>query len=322
MRYVPALLMAALTALCVYLYIQVIDLNNKVRAPTTTVVVKESTGVLNQDLALKLLRSTVRITQLGDQGNGSGVVLYTEKLAEKKYCHFFLTAGHCVLNGKERANQMVVERFNYHDDQEVSLTTVYFADFVAADYNVDLALLKAVDDEPFPMVPRLIRDVNTSGLRLYDPVFAIGCPVGNLPYITNGNIAGFRVHGNHIGISAPIFFGNSGGPLFASDGRLLGINKMMARGPYGFPYSHSGFAVPPSAIIKFLESNDAGFIAHSDDGSSYAKLDKIVKDRARAKKLEEERKAREERESKEALKKAVEDFIKRLKVEDQEPQNK
>jgi len=103
-----------------------------------------------------------------------------------------------------------------------------------SDASTDLALLKIdpsdVDGEP-------LRLGSSDQVRVGEPVIAIGSPFGKQTSLSVGVVSatgrsidsltsGFAV-ANVIQIDAPINRGNSGGPLFDGEGRVIGINAQI-----------------------------------------------------------------------------------------------
>lgn len=76
-------------------------------------------------------------------------------------------------------------------------------------------------------------------------VFAIGSPMNLRDSVSKGIISGFRDGFLHT--DARIYPGNSGGPLVAADGRVVGVNTMkeLTRGFEGL-----GFAIPIQTVLS------------------------------------------------------------------------
>jgi hypothetical protein len=99
--------------------------------------------------------------------------------------------------------------------------------------------------------------------RIFEQVYAVGCPLGNDPIPTFGEIADVRhvVDGEtYWMISAPTYIGNSGGGIFdAQNHELLGIfSKIYTHGalrPTVVP--HMGLVTPLTAIYDWL--SDVGY---------------------------------------------------------------
>jgi serine protease Do len=118
------------------------------------------------------------------------------------------------------------------------------ARIIGRDPKTDLALLKINVDHPLPYVGWGDSDT----VRVGDWVLAIGNPFGLDATVTSGIISG-RGRNMHLGpyddflqIDAAINLGNSGGPTFDLDGRVIGINTAIYTpntGSVGI-----GFAVP------------------------------------------------------------------------------
>ena len=100
------------------------------------------------------------------------------------------------------------------------------ADLLFQGETVDVAMLKARSGGPFPTVH--LGDSNT--VRIGDPVFAIGNPIGLQNTVTHGIISaldrniGDTEFDNYMQTDAPINPGNSGGPLFNASGEVIGVN--------------------------------------------------------------------------------------------------
>ena len=127
------------------------------------------------------------------------------------------------------------------------------AEIVGRDSKTDLALLKIESDDPFPFV----EFGNEENVRVGDWVIAIGNPFGLGGTVTAGIVSGFNrdinsgPYDNFIQTDASINWGNSGGPLFDLEGRVIGINTKIlspSGGSVGI-----GFAIPASVAISIVD---------------------------------------------------------------------
>lgn len=130
------------------------------------------------------------------------------------------------------------------------------AKVVGKDTSSDIALLKvdaSKDDlKPLPLG-------NSKGLRVGDPVIAIGNPFGLDRTVTTGIVSalqrelqapnGFTIN-DVIQTDASINPGNSGGPLLDANGQVIGINSQIASQSGGS--EGIGFAVPINTVKKEL----------------------------------------------------------------------
>jgi S1-C subfamily serine protease len=103
--------------------------------------------------------------------------------------------------------------------------------------------------------------VNSSSLKVGDPVIAIGNPYGLTGSMTTGivsalgrsinesDLAGAYAIANIIQTSTPINPGNSGGPLLNLNGTVVGITTAIVTNSQGL-----GFAVPSDTILKEVSS--------------------------------------------------------------------
>jgi S1-C subfamily serine protease len=123
------------------------------------------------------------------------------------------------------------------------------AEPVGADLSTDLALLR-LDDVPSELPALALGD--SDAVEVGDPVIAIGNPFGVGQTTTTGIVSalerrilapsGDAIEGA-IQTDAAINPGNSGGPLLDAQGRVIGINTLIASGG-GNGSVGIGFAIP------------------------------------------------------------------------------
>lgn len=124
---------------------------------------------------------------------------------------------------------------------------------IGADPKTDLALLKVEADAPLPHVAWGDSDAAATG----DWVMAVGNPFGLGGTVTAGIISArgrdLRAgpYDDFIQIDAPINRGNSGGPTFDMDGRVIGINSVIYS-PNGGSVG-IGFAIPSNLAKPVIE---------------------------------------------------------------------
>jgi serine protease Do len=112
----------------------------------------------------------------------------------------------------------------------------------------DLALLSTtILPAPF------LRMGDTEELKIGDPVYAIGCPLGLRQTVTAGILSGrVSIEGEgYLQTDAPINPGNSGGPLISLSGNAVGVNTLSARGGQGL-----GFAIPIETVRAEFQLKD------------------------------------------------------------------
>jgi len=124
------------------------------------------------------------------------------------------------------------------------------AKFVGADAPSDVAILKieARDLTPIPFG-------NSDAVAVGQTVFAIGNPFGLQESVTKGIISAkgrrtmSEAANEFFQTDAPIFPGNSGGPLVDLKGRLIGLNNAVLPRTDGI-----GFAIPSNTVRRIFES--------------------------------------------------------------------
>jgi serine protease Do len=126
------------------------------------------------------------------------------------------------------------------------------AKVVGTDPDTDLAVLKVDSDKPLPYV----EFADSDKVRVGDPVIAIGNPFGLGDSVTAGIVsAEHRVIGagrfdDFMQIDAPINQGNSGGPTFDLEGKVIGINTAI-HSPSGGNVG-IGFAIPANLAADVI----------------------------------------------------------------------
>lgn len=153
---------------------------------------------------------------------------------------------------------------NYHVIANVSKINVKLADntelpakLIGSDTKTDLALLKIDVEEPLPFVE--FGDSNDA--RVGDWVIAIGNPFGNLGGTVTAGIISSKgrdididtnnIVDNFIQTDAAINNGNSGGPMFNLDQKVIGVNTAIFS-PLGTNIG-IGFAIPSNTAKPIIE---------------------------------------------------------------------
>ena len=165
------------------------------------------------------------------QGTGSGFVIDA--------AGFIVTNNHVV----DGASRITVK---LEDGRELQ------ARLVGRDARTDVALLKVEAGAPLPFVALGDSDLAQPG----DWVVAMGNPYGLSGTVTTGVVSatgrdiGAGPYDDFIQVDAPINQGNSGGPLFARDGGVIGVNTAIfspTGGSVGI-----GFAVPSNMVKRVV----------------------------------------------------------------------
>jgi S1-C subfamily serine protease len=195
----------------------------------------------------------------GQEAQGSGFVVSGQG--------YILTNSHVITNAGEgakkikAADRLVVE---FRDRDRVPATVVGW------DIFDDVGLIK-VDPAAHSLAPVPLG--NSASAQVGEPVAAIGSPFGNVSSLSVGVVSAVRrsieslTAPNYslvdaIQTDAPINHGNSGGPLFDAQGRVIGINAQI-RSDTGAA-DGVGFAVPiNSARRSMLQLIAAGRVSYA-----------------------------------------------------------
>ena len=170
--------------------------------------------------------------------------------------------GHVVTNNHVVRNASSV-KVKLDDGRELE------ARVVGRDERTDVALLKVEAGQPLPFLA--LGDSNTA--RPGDWVVAVGNPFGLGGTVTAGIVSargrdiGVGPYDDFLQIDASINSGNSGGPLFALDGSVIGVNTAIfspSGGSVGI-----GFAIPSNMVrqvVAQIQANgrvERGFLGAS-----------------------------------------------------------
>jgi len=194
----------------------------------------------------------------GETSVGSGVLLQSRLEAESDTYHtYMITAWHVVrdIQGDLSKTDMPVPVTIYAENGTIDTVD---ASLVCFNAELDAALLELVTEEAMENGARIPRRETLDSVRIFDEVYAVGCPLGNDPIPTRGEIATSRHYVDderYWMINAPTYIGNSGGGIFHSETHeLLGIfSKIYTHGtvrPTIVP--HMGLVTPLNAIYDWL----------------------------------------------------------------------
>jgi S1-C subfamily serine protease len=180
---------------------------------------------------------------------------------------------------------------NYHVVQGAREIDVSFSNrdsvrarLVGQDPSTDLAVLK-VQVEARALTPLKLGD--SDGVRVGDSVVAIGNPLGLVRSVTAGIVSALHrpltapndfTIDDVIQTDASINSGNSGGPLLAANGRVVGVNTAIATGNTGAGGNIGiGFAVPINTVRDVAsELIGRGRVEHAFLGVGAQPIDKQI----------------------------------------------
>ncbi len=165
------------------------------------------------------------------QGQGSGFLVDSAG---------YVVTNHHVIEGSEQV-MIVLDDGSEHQ-----------AEIVGVDEKTDLALLRITVDRPLPYVEL----GESATARVGDWILAVGNPFG-LGGSVNAGIISARgrdirsgPYDDYLQIDAAINRGNSGGPLFDTSGRVIGVNTAIYS-PTGSSVG-IGFAIPADTVRQVV----------------------------------------------------------------------
>src|SRR5258708_4501322 len=175
------------------------------------------------EVAEQLRRSTVHVQPHGiRQGGGSGVIWSHDGV--------IITNAHVA---RDTRAKVALWDGSTHE-----------ATLVNRDMRRDLASLK-IDALGLPAAT----PGDSSALRVGELVIAVGNPLGFIGALTTGVVYSLPNRQRWVAADVRLAPGNSGGPLADAQGRVIGINTMIAGG--------LALAVPSNAVGEFLKRGGA-----------------------------------------------------------------
>lgn len=182
------------------------------------------------------------VTVLGEQRNyssvGTGIILSDDG---------YILTNHHVIAGCSSCQVWVTGEYGENSS--------YTAKLVGGDETQDLAVLK-VEGEGLPAAEFGVSD----NLRVGDPVYAIGNPLGlelrntftdGIVSSVNRSVEVDGVSMTLIQTNAALNSGNSGGPLINQYGQVVGVNTIKMMSDYD-TIEGLGFAIPSSLAVRWV----------------------------------------------------------------------
>jgi S1-C subfamily serine protease len=202
--------------------------------------------------------------QVNVQGSvGGGTLLYSRDTHS-----YVVTACHVIQKllaaGADEETRAPAE-VTIYDERGASTDSVE-GDLVAWDERKDLALLRLRTVHELRLVARLASRETLRSIRVFTPIYAVGCPLGHDPLPTLGEVATLNkeLNGERFWMmSAPTIFGNSGGGVFHRETReLVGVSVMVCTydGAVSTPVPHLGIMVSLETVYDWLDSLNYHFI--------------------------------------------------------------
>ncbi|MGE4618506.1 MAG: serine protease [Planctomycetota bacterium] len=222
----------------------------------------------------KTTRMIYPIVQLRGNGTvGSGVVISSELAADGRWKTWIVTAYHVVEEVRDlTTEEVVIREIRFFDPAQGRLSEDIFDGFeVASLPESDLSLIRVDRATEWPYVAIAADETDCKSLSVFDSVYAVGCPLGNNPLPTLGEISSkYKLVGEEVYwmVNAPTYFGNSGGGIFlAGAGELIGISSMIytygKRSPMVVP--HMGLFVPFHTVRSWLRREGFAYLIGTAD---------------------------------------------------------
>lgn len=168
---------------------------------------------------------------------------------------FAIADGYIVTNYHvtSGANTLLIRGINGNMDER------YKGYVVASDKEHDLSIIKIIDKD-FETLGTIPYSIGNTTVDVGDDIFVLGYPMtttmGEEIKLTDGIISsatGYKGDESLYQISAPVQPGNSGGPLYNSDGTVVGIICGKHSGA-----ENANYAIKTSYLFRLIKSSDLG----------------------------------------------------------------
>ena len=224
------------------------------------------------ELNRQMLLPTVQLN--GDDTVGSGTIVFSGPNSEHdgKIETYALTSYHVVRNifsDTPRARREGFEVTVYLPEERLCV----LGKMIAKEPGIDAALIKLDTDRVMPHVANVLPRNESHEVQVWDPVCAVGCPLGNDPIPSTGEVSSLsnELNGaNYWMINAPTYFGNSGGGIYRADThQLIGVFSKIYTHGKGRPVvvPHMGLCTPIDQIYDWLEDNKLSHLLSSESVS-------------------------------------------------------
>jgi S1-C subfamily serine protease len=219
------------------------------------------------ELTRTMLSPTVQLN--GDDTVGSGTVVFSGENPKSHAVEtYVLTAHHVVRNILADTPKAAQDGFDvtiYLPGEKL----VVKGRMVASQPKIDAALVRLVTERKLPFVANVLPRSECAQVKVWDAVCAVGCPLGNDPVPSNGEVSSLHneLNGaNYWMINAPTYFGNSGGGIYLGDTRqLIGVFSKIYTHGKGAPVvvPHMGLCTPMESIYEWLQSEKLDHLLQS-----------------------------------------------------------
>jgi S1-C subfamily serine protease len=220
------------------------------------------------ELTRTMLSPTVQLN--GDDTVGSGTIVFSGPNPRHggRIETYALTSHHVVRNILADTPKAV------HDGFEVTIylpgeRLVAKGRMVSSQPKIDAALVQIHTDRQLPFVANVLPRDETGAVKVWDPVCAVGCPLGNDPVPSHGEVSSLKneLNGaNYWMVNAPTYFGNSGGGIYRADTRqLIGVFSKIYTHGKGTPVviPHMGLCTPIEAVYQWLAAEKLDHLLQS-----------------------------------------------------------
>lgn len=209
----------------------------------------------------KCLYPTVTIINPKKSVTGTGVIVKSKKINDNQYCNIVFSCEH-VINNRVQVAEHIYEEIYFNN--KISRRNAYT---LAKNEEFDISILIFLSDKQMP-VADVIYD---NYFKLRDEVFLIGCGLSGSPRFSDGKVTDMatnRKNLHYIGSSVSMVPGDSGGPLFNKDYKVVAIAnaiKTTDHNGINIPITNISFFKPTQLFPKCFSKDEFDFVYSNDN---------------------------------------------------------
>lgn len=215
-----------------------------------------------------MLLPTVQLN--GEDTVGSGTIVFSGENSKTRATETYVLTSHHVIRNiladTPKAAQDGIDVTVYLPGERLTVK----GKMVASQTKIDAALVRLMTDRKFEYVANVLPRPEGAQVKVWDPVCAVGCPLGNDPVPSHGEVSSLRneLNGaNYWMINAPTYFGNSGGGIYRADTRqLIGVFSKIYTHGKGTPVvvPHMGLCTPIELVYDWLAEEKLDHLLQSN----------------------------------------------------------
>lgn len=209
----------------------------------------------------KCLYPTVTIINPKKSATGTGVIVKSKQINNNLYFNIVFSCEH-VVNSRLQVAEHIYDEIYFNNK-----IRRHNAFTVAKNDESDISIILFMSEKPMP-VADVIYD---NYFKLRDEVFLVGCGLSGSPRLSDGKVTDMmltRDNMNHLRTTVTMVPGDSGGPLYNKDKKLVGIAnsiRTLEQNGLNIPVTNISFFKPTQLFPKCFKKEEFDFVYTNDN---------------------------------------------------------